>query len=249
MKTSKTALVLLSLLSISCGDTVVNYYQTESDSGILTSDSGTTSYEDTFNIPQTDSGLPQTDSEIVNPDSGLPQTDSGITADDTLTSEPDLGCTVVCDDGDPCTDNVCKGSTCEYPVIADKCLIDGKCLDKGTIGPRAGRIEPVVIWGVCDPSKDTRDWTVAEEIGCRDAYYCTYMKCNGVGKDCIDECIKNGNGTARLLLTAHVDCMKIKCPECNGPWDPSSKCRQCRDNLDNRDECKSTYTKCYFHTK
>ena len=106
-----------------------------------------------------------------------------VIADVAGTGCPDAGCP---DDDLPCTEPVCTPErTCDLVLAADTCLIDGRCVEAGTLGGPCA---------LCDPDDEPYDWTTADfgapcgdGDACTDGASCSGLDCTGgAAVDCDD---------------------------------------------------------------
>lgn len=112
-----------------------------------------------------------------------PLTNRCITAKD---PECPKDCDPACDDGNPCTEDVCMNEECEYPVLTECCVDDTIC-------------EPCGV-EKCEENKCVSTGLTPRE-GCNDEKECTIDECTG------DGCVHTRGGCARgFVCTDNLDC-------------------------------------------
>jgi hypothetical protein len=159
----------------------------------------------------------------------------------------------LCDDGNPCTQNICTDvMTCEHPpeddgtdcpadefecttdeclvgncshdIAPQKCLIDGQCFDASTPNPEAS-------CQVCTPDQDKTTWVPGfDGEDCDDLLFCTINDqcnsgdCTGTARDCgADQCL------TAYCVEEHMKCILEAVPngtDCDDS-DPCTVVDQC----------------------
>lgn len=108
--------------------------------------------------------------------------------DNDCDGETDENEELLCDDGNPCTADLCEGEAgCAHPVAPGKCLIDGVCYDAGEVSLQNECL-------ICLPEKNPVAWS-PRAGSCDDGNICTTRDVceNGVciGKDNVCKCEKD----------------------------------------------------------
>ena len=146
-----------------------------------------------------------------------------------------IGTPYTCDDGIECTLNLCTGSGgCIYPVDDEHCLINGQCIDAGTVCP-------TMPCKRCIPSISKTTWSNDDSLSCNDGLSCTYNDhcsngtCTGTpftcndGKTCTDD-ICNGNNTCTYPVQNGKCLINGVCYN-RGAVNPLNPCQECRDDM------------------
>lgn len=153
---------------------------------------------------------------------------TGNSCADLVETRPGCECepedTSNCNDGIPCTDDVCVNGQCENPVSAGSCLIAGRCVTQGTS-------EPNNPCRFCDSQQLPTGWSAAtSQVSCDDGLWCNGKdSCNGNGA-CVHE-YPNGNRCALSGPCALATCneQRDSCFETEGTECGSATELRCQD--------------------
>ena len=162
------------------------------------------------------------------------------------------------DDGLLCTDNVCDGDICGHALLAAYCLIDGECVDTGTIPVEHPCME-------CQPGLDPTAWTPdatntcsglpRAESECDAEGVCVVIDCDDDWDHCDTD---HANGCETHLLTDpdHCGTCETECTDdqvctasgcdlqCPGEVDPCNDA--CPDYTSDPNNCSECDHVCSF---
>ena len=99
------------------------------------------------------------------------------TYNDVCTDGVCAGTPVDCDDGAPCTDDVCDGGVCSNPVADGSCLVDGICWTHGQSNPQNACER-------CLSDLDPGGWSPADGVACGSDDPCSQGSC--VSGECVE---------------------------------------------------------------
>ena len=99
------------------------------------------------------------------------------TYNDVCTDGVCAGTPVDCDDGAPCTDDLCEGGVCSNPVAVGNCLVDEICWSHGQSNPQNACER-------CLSDVDPTAWTPADGVACGSDDPCSQGSC--VSGECVE---------------------------------------------------------------
>ncbi len=154
--------------------------------------------------------VPETGSDATDVPETAPDTCDGVDTD--CGGQADEDTPASCDDGLACTDDSRDGVGCSNVVQAGYCVIDGVCVESGTLDPGG-------TCRACLPDMSTVDWSslpdqsaCSDGLGCTVGDHCVSGECQVTPVDCNDDsACTNDSCTEPAGECAHV----AKCDDQN----------------------------------
>jgi hypothetical protein len=185
----------------------------EADADTL-NDAGDVGFGETVNLADAvdDAALDTPETPDAEPEI-QPDSDAAIEAETTPDIDVTPGCDSAdpdaCDDGDPCTEDLCVDAVCTSKQRDDVCRIGGSCYEDGTVAPGNKCLQ-------CDLATAAGAWSLVDcadgdactSDGCSTSSGCTHLPESGIPCDDGVACSKNDTCTGGVCKGSICGCIK-----------------------------------------